>query len=78
MSDKPCERNSTRHNQKISEFDANRLMAKPETPPNYMPKVDEPPMGYFEDFLEFVSATWRPVLFGFFCAIALILWLALG
>lgn len=61
-----------------SEYESNRLMAKPETPPNYMPKVDEPPMGYFEDFLEFVLVTWRPVLFGFFCAIALILWLALG
>ena len=60
-----------------SEYESNRLMAKPEMPAQYMPKVDAPPLGMFEDFLDFVSATWRPVLFGFFCAIALILWLLL-
>ena len=47
------------------------------TPPNYIPKYDEPPMGKFEDFCEFVALTWRPVLFGFFCAIALVAWLVL-
>ena len=61
-----------------SEFTANQMLFKPESPPNYMPKYDDPPMGRFEDFCEFVSLTWRPVFFGFFCAIALILWLALG
>lgn len=61
-----------------SEFTANQLLCNPETPPQYLPKVDEPPLGYLEDFLEFVSETWRPVLFGFLCAVALILWLALG
>lgn len=62
----------------LSEFDANQMLCKPELPPNYIPKYDNPPLGYFEDFCEFVSLTWRPVLFGFCCAIALVLWLALG
>lgn len=47
-------------------------------PPNYMPKVDAPPLGYFEDFCAFVSATWRPVFFGFLCAISLVAWFLLG
>jgi hypothetical protein len=62
----------------MSEYDANRYLAKPETPPQYMPKIDPPPMGYFEDFLYFVSVTWRPVLFGFFCGVSLLLWFLLG
>jgi hypothetical protein len=30
-------------------------MAKPETPPNYMPKVDAPPLGYSQDFLAMIA-----------------------
>ena len=49
---------------KNSEFDANRLMAQPEAPPNYIPKYDEPPMGRFEDFCEFFLRTLLPWTIG--------------
>lgn len=34
------------------------------TPPQYLPKVDAPPMGYFEDFCEYTKTTLLPVMLG--------------
>jgi hypothetical protein len=53
-------------------------LSQSKTPPQYLPKVDAPPMGYFEDFYDFVATTWRPVLLGALCAATVIAWLLLG
>ena len=38
-----------------SEFTANRLMAQTEAPIQYVPRYDEPPMGYSHDFLAMIA-----------------------
>ena len=38
-----------------SEFTANQLLFKPEAPIQYMPKYDEPPMGYVNDVFAMIA-----------------------
>lgn len=66
------------HNQATGRDNVERWLKSVRTPPQYMPKVDEPPMGYFEDFCNFVRETWRPVLLcmmilALVCVLALLL-----